>query len=65
MILFIFAILHIAIGILLIYSYGKLPRMITTFGTVFFVGSFLYWGIVLMDIISKAAGYFDAVYIIG
>lgn len=35
------------------YNDGKLPEVITTFGTVFFIMSFLYWGIVLADIISK------------
>lgn len=59
-ILLIFVILHIAIGMLLIYTNGKLPKMITVFATVFLVGSFLYWGIVLMDIMSKAAGFFNA-----
>lgn len=59
-ILLIFVILHIVIGMLLIYTNGKLPKMITVFATVFLVGSFLYWGIVLMDIMIKAAGSFNA-----
>lgn len=54
-ILFIFVILHIAIGILLIYTNGKLPKMITVFGAVFFVWSFLYWGVVLIDSMNQAA----------
>ena len=50
--LILFAVVHTLIGIALIYFYGKLPKAIVTFFIVFFAISILYWGAVILDIIS-------------
>lgn len=50
-----FIIIHISIGLFLIYTNRKLPKMVTVFGTVFFVMSFLYWGIVMIDLSNRGA----------
>lgn len=47
MILFLFVLIHILIGLGLIYGYGKLPKGVTVFAFVFFTMSFLYWGVIL------------------
>jgi hypothetical protein len=46
---FLFAIIHILIGLALIYFYGKLPKALTVFASVFLIMSFLYWGTVLIN----------------
>ncbi|MGE7094375.1 hypothetical protein ACQKII_23675 [Lysinibacillus sp. NPDC048646] len=51
-----FAVVHILIGIALIYFYGKLPKAIATFFIAFFAFSILYWGAVTLDIISTNGG---------
>jgi len=45
-----FAVIHILIGLALIYFYGKLPKAITTFAFVFLGMSFIYFGTVLSGI---------------
>ncbi|KAF0821053.1 hypothetical protein KIS4809_0580 [Bacillus sp. ZZV12-4809] len=52
MYLFLFVIIHIAVGCALIYTYGKLPKMLSTFAVVFLAISFLYWGAVLIHFIN-------------
>jgi len=47
-----FAVFHTLVGIALIYFYGKLPKAIATFLIVFFAFSILYWGTVILDIVS-------------
>lgn len=47
--LILFAFIHILIGLALIYFYGKLPKVISTFAIAFFTMSFLYWGVVLTN----------------
>lgn len=47
--IFIFATIHILIGLALIYFYGKLPKILTVFASVFLIMSFLYWGTVLLN----------------
>ncbi|MEC1759857.1 hypothetical protein [Schinkia azotoformans] len=42
-----FAVIHILIGLALIYLNGKLPKTLTTFGIVFLVMSLIYFGTVL------------------
>ena len=44
-----FAIIHILIGLALIYFYGKLPKALTVFASVYLIMSFLYWGTVLIN----------------
>lgn len=48
-----FVVVHTLMGITLIYFYGKLPKAIATFFIVFFAFSILYWGAVMLDIISN------------
>ena len=43
-----FILIHILIGLALIYFYRKLPKELTTFAFVFLTMSFLYWGGVLV-----------------
>ena len=47
--LILFAIIHIVMGCVLIYTYGKLPKAIAAFAFVFLTMSFLYWGAVLIN----------------
>lgn len=47
--IFLFAVIHILIGLALIYFYGKLPKALTVFLSVFFIMSFLYWGTILIN----------------
>ncbi|GAA0499713.1 hypothetical protein GCM10008986_28680 [Salinibacillus aidingensis] len=42
--MFVFLLIHITIGLALIYFYGKLPKGITTFAIVFLSMSFIYFG---------------------
>jgi hypothetical protein len=44
-----FAIIHILIGLALIYFYGKLPKVLTVFASVYLIMSFVYWGTVLIN----------------
>jgi hypothetical protein len=50
--LILFAIIHIVIGCVFIYTYGKLPKAMSTFAFVFLTMSFLYWGAVLINFAS-------------
>lgn len=50
--LILFAIIHILIGCTFIYTYGKLPKAISTFAFIFLTMSFLYWGAVLINFAS-------------
>lgn len=47
--IFIFGIIHILIGLALINFYGKLPKVLTVFLSVFFIMSFLYSGTILIN----------------
>ena len=47
--IFLFAVIHILIGLALIYYYGKLPKALTVFVSVFLIMSFIYWGTVLIN----------------
>ena len=47
--IFLFAIIHILIGLALIYFYGKLPKALNLFVSVFLIISLLYWGTVLIN----------------
>ncbi len=47
--IFLFAVIHILIGLALIYFYRKLPKALTVFLSVFFIMSFLYWGTILIN----------------
>lgn len=51
MYLFLFVFIHIAVGCALIYTYGKLPKLLSTFAFVFLGMSFLYWGAVLINFV--------------
>ncbi len=42
-----FLVFHLIIGLALIYFYEKLPNGLTTFLTVFFVMSFIYFGSII------------------
>ncbi|MFB1082684.1 hypothetical protein [Jeotgalibacillus sp. JSM ZJ347] len=44
-----FFIVHLIIGLGLIYFRSKLPSVLVTFGVVFLVMSVLYWGRVIID----------------
>ena len=46
--IFLFIIVHILLGIGLIYFYGKLPKALTVLLSVVFIMGFLYWGKVLI-----------------
>lgn len=45
-----FAVIHILIGLALVYFYEKLPKAIVTFGFVFLGMSFIYFGTFLSKI---------------
>ncbi|WP_157842753.1 MULTISPECIES: hypothetical protein [Bacillus] len=47
--IFLFFIIHLFIGLFLVFFYGKLPKAITTFSVVFFVMSLLYFGVTLLS----------------
>jgi hypothetical protein len=47
--IFFFTVIHILIGLALIYFYEKLPKALTIFGSVFLIMSFIYWGTVLIN----------------
>ena len=51
-----FAIIHILIGLALIYFYKKSRKALTVFTSVFLIMSFLYWGTVLMRFVVKLKG---------
>lgn len=45
-----FFIVHLIIGLGLVYFRSKLPSILITFGVVFLVMSALYWGRIIIDI---------------
>jgi hypothetical protein len=45
-----FLIIHIIIGVGIIYFYGKLPKAITTFAITFLVMSFILFGAIFTNI---------------
>ncbi|MDF2700926.1 MAG: hypothetical protein K0Q49_2490 [Haloplasmataceae bacterium] len=47
----IFVIIHILIGLALIFFYGKLPKALTTFAFVFLFMSFIYFGSIILELI--------------
>jgi|tagenome__1003787_1003787.scaffolds.fasta_scaffold19027372_2 hypothetical protein len=47
--IFLFVIIHILIGLALIYFYGKLPKTLAVFASVFLIMSFLYGGTVIVN----------------
>lgn len=46
--LILFVVIHVFIGIALIYFYDKLPKAITTFVFVFLSMSFIYFGTIFL-----------------
>jgi hypothetical protein len=49
--IFLFIIVHIFIGLTIIYFYGKLPKALTVFASVFLTMSFLYWGTAFINLL--------------
>ena len=48
--IFLFIIIHILAGVGMVYFYGKLPKAVTVFLSVFFIMGILYWGTVLVNL---------------
>jgi len=47
--IFLFLLIHIIIGLSMIYFYGKLPKAVSTFTFTFLGMSFIYFGVVLLN----------------
>ncbi len=48
---FLFVIVHIVIGLAIIYWYGKIPKALTVFASVFLSMSSIYWATVYITLL--------------